>query len=105
MPNQLIKANDLPVSARATVLDNENKAVLCVKTTFAEIKAEMVDRAKGIISDHITVSAGKTVSVKGEYKTAIDAYTGKAVDMVTQNGYTQLTLPEINGFIMVVLKK
>lgn len=105
MPNQLIKASDLPVSARATVLDNENKAVLCVKTTFAEIKAEYVDRAKGIINDHITVSAGKKVSVKGEYKTAKDAYTGKAVDMKVENGYTQLILPEINGFIMVELQR
>ena len=105
MPNQLIKASDLPVSARATVLDSENKAVLCVKTTFAEIKAEFVDRAKGVISDHITVSAGKKVSVKGEYNSAKDVYTDKAVDIKVANGYTEITLPEINGFIMVVLEK
>ena len=105
MPDQLIKASDLPVSSRATVLSNQEKTVLCVKTTFAEIKAEFVDKAKGIISDHITVSGGKKVSVKGEYKKATNALTGESVDMIVENGYAHLTLPEINGFIMVVLEK
>ena len=65
----------------------------------------MVDRAKGIINDHITVSAGKKISVRGEYKNAFDSKTGKKVEIFTNNGYTHVILPEINGFIMVVLEK
>ena len=105
MPNSLIKTQDLPVSSRATLLENEDRAVLCVKTTFAEIKAEFVDSPKGIINDHITVTAGKKVLVKGKYKNAIDALSGKEITIKEIGGYTEVVLPEINGFIMVVMSK
>lgn len=105
MSNQLIKASDLPVSSRVSLLEDNERAALCVKTTFAEIKAELADRAKGIINEHITVSAGKKVSINGEYKNAFDVMSGNKVETFISDGYTKLTLPEINGFVMIILEK
>lgn len=105
-PRNNIKAKDLPVSSRASITENDKYVILNVKTTYPEIRGSFVDPAKGVITEHVYLPAGKTVSVKGVgFKSAVNAKTGEKIVFVEKDGYTEITLPEIYGFIMVALEK
>lgn len=43
------------------------------------------------------------MQVKGTYTRAIEPLTGKEITIRKSNEYTEVTLPEIEGFMMVVL--
>lgn len=106
MPNNLIKASELPVSSRATVIESDKYLTLNIKTTFPEIRGAFVDDCKGVITEHVYLPAGRKVSVKGTgFKSVFSAKTGETIACVENDGYTEITLPEICGFIEVVLEK
>ena len=46
---------------------------------------------------------GKKVQVKGTYTRAIEPLTGREITISKCNEYTEVILPEIEGFMMVVL--
>ncbi len=106
MPNNLIKASELPVSSRATVIESDKYLTLNIKTTFPEIRGAFVDDSKGVITEHVYLPAGRKVSVKGTgFKRAFSAKTGEPISYSEKNGYTEVILPEICGFVEVVFEK
>lgn len=106
LPNNLIKAKELPVTTKASVTENDKYLMLNIKTTYPGIKGALVDPAKGVITDHVYLPAGKKVMVKGTgFKKCFSALTEKPIEFTAKGDYTEITLPEICGFIMVVLEK
>ena len=100
LPNPIVQADELPVFARTTVFDGEEYAILNVKTTFPESKL-----MRGSIDEHVVLPAGYKVMVKGVYTSAMEVLSGNKLEICQIGKYTQLTLPEIVGFTMIVLNK
>lgn len=96
----VVKTEGLPESARVTLLNGQLHSVVNVKATYPECKLK-----RGVIDSHITLPKGGNIFVKGEFTKAFDALTEKEISIVRSNGYTIVELPEIFGFLMVVLLK
>lgn len=98
-PNNLIKAESLPDTARATLTGCSEYKLLHVKVTYPELRGKM-----GIITEHTELIGGKKISVKGEYKTVKKLPEGETVVSEIEDGYTVITLPDIVGYEMFLLK-
>ncbi len=99
MPDNLIKAENMPSTSRITLTGNDEYKLLHVKVTYPEIKGRM-----GIIEEHTELPAGKTVLVKGEYNSVSVLPLESPVSSEIINGYTKITLPQITGYAMLLLK-
>ena len=100
MDKRLLLAKELPVSSRATLTDAEDFTLLHVKLTYPEIRGKF-----GIIEEHNVLPAGRQVGVLGEYTAAYLLPEKTPVTFKTEDGYTYLTLPEIEGYGMFLLEK
>ena len=98
-PDNLIKAESLPTTARATLTGNDEYKLLHVKVTYPEFKGKM-----GIVAEHAELIGGKVVAVKGEYKEVSRLPECEPVKSEIKNGYTFITLPAIVGYDMFLLK-
>ena len=96
----LLKCDDLPTTARVTVTDTEQYRLLHVRVDYPEIK-----NGKGVIEEHIIQKAGRHVCVQGEYSRVFEADSGKEVKMRLLDGYTEIELPEICGYKLLVFCK
>lgn len=94
----IIKTN-LPDYTRVNITEKDGNTYLHVRTTFPEKK-----NAKGVIEDHITVPCGRVAYVLGEYKTATDLISGEKFTTELEDGYTRISLPDITGYKVILLK-
>lgn len=100
LPEPILRCKNIPSTARVTLTDKENTVQLHVKATFPEVRGDM-----DIIEEHQILPEGPVVSIKGKYKKAYIAPDKTSVE-ITQNGnYTDVILPQVNGYAMVVLEK
>ena len=98
LPNPVIVADELPISSRVSVLKGDGYSLLNVKVDYPESKGYI-----GIINEHNTLAKGKKVLVKGRFKKAFDPINKRKIKVKNLGDYTQVVLPEIVGFIMIVL--
>ena len=98
LPEPLLKCKNIPSTARVTLTSKENTVLLHIKTTFPEVRGRM-----NIIEEHAILPAGAVVSVKGKYSRAYIVLKDTLLDTQIKGNYTDVTLPLINGYIMVVL--
>jgi len=98
MGERMIKTS-LPSTSRVSLAVGEN-TVLHTKVTFPEIRG-----TRGIIEEHITVPAGHTVEVLGEYRKVFTLPEMKKVKAKKKDGKTVITLPEITGYKAFLLEK
>ena len=99
MPNSLIKAEELPSTSRVTLTGKDDYKLLHVKVTYPEVRYNM-----GIVEEHNELCEGKTIAVRGEYKTVEKLPEKSAVKAEIRDGYTYITLPKIVGYDMFLLK-
>lgn len=100
LPHTLIKSNDLPQTARATITELDKTIQLHIKVTYPEVRGEAV-----VIDEHNKLPQGAVVYIKGEYSEAIIAPCKEKVETVIANGYTKVILPQIEGYVMIVFNK
>ena len=100
IPDPLIKADGLPRTSRATLTEKDGQTILHVKVDYPEKSGDTE-----VIQDHNTLPAGRKISVKGEYKSVALCPTEAPVAFEVKDGYTEITLPEICGYAMFVLRK
>jgi len=89
----------VPSTARVTVTKTEEHTLLHVKVTFPEPRGKM-----NIVEEHGVLSAGAEVAVRGEYQNAYLLPGEIPVATRIEDGYTILTLGEITGYDMFMLK-
>lgn len=97
--DSLIKSDDLPVTSRASVTGCDNYKLLHVKTTYPENKG-----LAPVVDEHIVLPAGRKVSVRGLYNQVVKLPEEEAIQFKLKDGYTEITLPEICGYDMFLLK-
>jgi len=100
LPDRVIDPCDLPSFVRASVMEGELGDVLHVKTTFPEHRGEI-----GIVEDHVTMPAGKKISIMGEYAKVCTLPDEAPVASCIVNGRTIITLPEITGYKPFLMTK
>ena len=98
--DRLITECDLPSNSRVTLMSGENEDLLHIKVTYPEHKW-----MRGIIEEHTVVPSGRTITVNGEYKAAYVLPEKKKLENVVTGGKTRISLPEITGYIPVILEK
>ena len=99
LPDRLIDGSTLPVYTRATRFDGSHN-LLYIKATFPEAK-----KTKGYIEDVVAIPAGKKVSVSGNFKKVYTLPDMQEVKCETNGNKTEITLPQIDGFIPLLLKE
>ncbi len=100
MPDALIKpVSGIPSTARVTLTGTDDYSLLHVKVTFPEPRGKF-----DIVEEHVTLKAGAVVKVRGEYNTVCLLPAETPVESRIEDGYTVVTLPEITGYDMFLLK-
>ncbi len=100
LPNPTLRCDGLPSTARASVTASNKTAQVHIKVTYPEKRGD-----QEIIEEHQYMPAGQKISVLGEYKRAFEPLSGKAIEIRKEGEYTTFTLPEIYGYMMIVLEK
>ena len=100
LPNPIVKAvSGIPSTARVTLTGKDDYKLLHVKVTFPERRGEFT-----VVEDHVTLKADAVVKVRGEYRTVCRLPKLMPMESYIENGYTVVTLPEITGYDMFVLR-
>lgn len=99
LPSPIIKAENMPISSRITLTKTNTHTNLNIKITHPESKG-----TQGIVDEHNSLPAGKKILVKGHYTSAKEPLTGKIIAIQPCGQYSEIILPEIVGFIMIVLQ-
>lgn len=94
-----ILTEELPVTSRATLTKGEDYTLLHVKVTYPEIRGKL-----GIIEEHNVLPSGRTVGVKGEFSSVSLLPQEISLPFTVKEGYTYVSLPEIMGYAMILLK-
>lgn len=96
----LYTTEDLPSTARVTLTENEDYVLVHVKVTYPERRGRV-----DIIEEHQRYPAGAKVRVKGQFSHATLVRSGELAKIQQENGYSVITLPEINGYEIIALDK
>lgn len=100
LPRPLIKTvKGIPSTARVTLTETKEHSLLHVKVTYPETRGKM-----NIVEEHVVLPAGAEVAVRGEYQKAYLLPGETPVETRIENGYTIITLGEITGYDMFMLK-
>jgi len=100
MDERLIEDCELPSNSRVTVMTGEHEDLLNIKVTYPEHKWQ-----RGIIEEHVVVPAGRMITVSGEYKAVYALPEKQKLESEALNGKTRICLPQITGYIPVLLEK
>ena len=92
--------NELPTSSRVTLRKGTKGELLQIKVSVPEHWAN-----RGVINEHTVLPAGRKISVMGEYSAVCCLPDEAPVKSWIENGRTIIELPEITGFLPLLLKK
>ena len=99
LPDPLLKAESLPKTSRTTVTEKDGMRFVHVKVSYPEAHGDAE-----IVESHNVLPKGRKISVKGEYASAVVIPSMAGLESSVKNGYTEIVLPEIEGYVMVGLK-
>lgn len=100
LPTPLIRCEGIPSTARVTVTRKDQMDIVHVKTTYPELRGKY-----NVIEEHNVVYGG-VVSVRGGQVRSVYAAPGRIpVQYDVVDGYTRIRLPEIPGYLMVVVER
>ncbi|GHU75615.1 hypothetical protein AGMMS49992_19960 [Clostridia bacterium] len=100
LPKPLLRCcHAIPSTSRVTLTGTNDYKLLHVKTTYPEPRGKF-----DIVEEHGVLMAGSNVSIRGEYKSAALLPDETPVKSEIKDGYTVVTLPEIKGYDMFVLR-
>lgn len=100
LPNSIVKTvSGIPSTARVTLTGTDDYSLLHVKVTYPETRGKFT-----VVEEHITQPAGAVVSVRGEYESVSLLPAETPVESRIENGRTIITLPQITGYDMFLLK-
>jgi hypothetical protein len=99
LPDPLIRAPQMPSTSRVTLTGTDDYRLLHVKTTFPEPRGPF-----DVVEEHVTLPAGRPVSVRGNYTSVCLLPELIPVPFETKEGRCEITLPEITGYAMFLLQ-
>ena len=100
LPDPMIRCKGMPSTSRVTLTRKNNYNILHVKVTYPEARGNMK-----IIEEQQVIPAGAIISVKGQYSSVFLACDGHPIEFDTIDDYTNLIMPTVEGYIMVVMEK
>ena len=100
LPQRLIDRETLPSTVRTTRMQCPKGDLLHIKTTYPELRGRI-----GIVEEHVTMAEGKTFSVLGEYSKVSVLPQLTPIHSYVENGRTRITLPQITGYLPLLLER
>lgn len=100
LPNPSFKQEGLPSTARLTLTQKDHMRIAHIKATTPEPRCSM-----NIIEEHAWLPAGNKIKVAGSYSRVYVAPDVQELEFVEKDGYTEVTLPAIHGYMMVVFEQ
>lgn len=98
LPDRLIRAEELPSTARVSLMRGKAHDILHIKITYPEIRGNV-----GIIEEHNVLPEGRRICIKGLYKAVYRVPDMLPLKLEERTGYTEIVLPEIIGYVPVLL--
>lgn len=99
LPDPIVKCEGIPTTARVTVTEKDKMKMIHIKTTTPE------PRGKYNIIEDLPVLPHAVVSLKGDRVGKVYvAPHRKPIPYEQQNGYIRIELPEVEGYMMVVVE-
>jgi len=100
LPDQQVQViSGIPSTARVTMTGTDEYSLLHVKVTFPEPRGNF-----DIVEEHVTLKAGAQLKIRGEYNTVALLPAETPIESRIEDGHTIVTLPEITGYSMFLLK-
>jgi len=100
LPDQQVQViSGIPSTARVTMTGTDEYSLLHVKVTFPEPRGKF-----DIVEEHVTLKAGAQLKIRGEYNTVALLPAETPIESRIEDGHTIVTLPEITGYSMFLLK-
>lgn len=100
MPDPLVRCEGIPTTARVAVTRKDGMDIVHVKTTYPELRGKY-----NVIEEHNVVHGG-VVRLRGEdVKQVYSAPDRKPIPYDIADGYARIRLPEIPGYLMVVVER
>lgn len=100
LSDPIIRCESIPSTARVTVTHKDGMDIVHVKTTYPELRGKY-----NVIEEHNTLHGG-IVAIRGEQvKSVYTAPSGTPVPYDVVDGYTRIRLPEVPGYLMVVVER
>ena len=97
----IVKTERIPSTARVEVNEGDGYNLLQVKVTYPEPRGKWFR----VVEEHNRLPYGAKVSVLGEFQKVYDVITKSELEFYCDGEYTQIILPEIEGYIMVRLER
>ena len=98
LPNPLIRAENMPSTSRITLTGKKDYYLLHVKVTYPEPRGKF-----DIVEEHNILPEGKTIYIRGHFNKVLRLPDKTIMESYTENGYTVIKLPQINGYGMFCL--
>jgi len=100
LPEPIIKYAHIPSTARVSVTTKDGHEIIHVKVTYPELRGKY-----NVIEEHGVLHGG-VVYIRGEQaKEVYIAPTRQPLDYTIEDGYIRIPLPEIVGYVMVVVER
>jgi len=100
LPERLIDAENLPAYTRATRFEGDKGTILHIKATFPEAKGK-----KGYIEDIVSIPEGRKITVSGNFSKAYSLPDLKEISVTASGEKTEIILPQIDGYLPILLRK
>lgn len=99
LPNPIVKCGGIPTTARVTVTEKDDNKMIHIKTTYPEPRGRY-----NIIEDR-PVLPHAVVSLKSDRAGSVFvAPNRKSLRHEHEDGYVRIPLPEVDGYMMVVVE-
>lgn len=99
LPNPAIKCENIPSTSRVTVTCKEQMELIHIKVTYPELRGKY-----NVIEEHSTLTGGLISIRGGDVRKVYSAPDRKSLEYTVSNGYIHIKLPEVHGYLMVVVE-
>lgn len=100
LPEPLVRAPELPDSTGTALTRRGSTTLLHVRATYPELRGEAP-----VIDGHNSLPAGRRVLVRGRFSSVRLVPEERELSFRQSGAYTEITLPEINGYAMLALEE
>lgn len=99
LPDPVVKCENIPSTARVTVTSKDGMEMIHIKVTYPELRGKY-----NVIEEHSMLAGGKISIRGGDAKSVYRAPDRKALEYTASDGYIHIKLPEVEGYLMVVVE-
>lgn len=99
LPDPVVKCEHIPSTARVAITGKDRMEMIHIKTTYPELRGKY-----NVIEEHSTLTGGEIRLKGGTAKSVYRAPDRTPLAFTVSDGYIHIGLPEVEGYVMVVVE-